>query len=122
MQVAVTSFVGRRREIGAVKRLVASQRLVTLSGSGGVGKTRLAVAVAGQLISDCQDGVFVVELAGVQDASVLPHTAAAALGLRDESGRPVADHLAGIAFGGQPSGPRAWRANVRFGSSYISCI
>src|ERR1035437_8116421 len=74
MQVAMTSFVGRRREIGAVKRLVASQRLVTLSGSGGVGKTRLAVAVAGQLISDCQDGVFIVELAGVQDASVLPHT------------------------------------------------
>ena len=83
-----SSFVGRRREQVQVRQALASSRLVTLSGPGGVGKTRLALRVAADLAADNPDGVRVVELAPVQDPSLVPDTAVAALGLRTAIGAP----------------------------------
>src|SRR5215470_6025163 len=83
----VTSFVGRRQEIAEVKRLLARSRLVTLTGAGGVGKTRLAVRVAGQLRRAFPDGVWLVSLADLSDPALLPATVATALGVQDFSGQ-----------------------------------
>ena len=94
----LTSFVGRETEIAAVEALLRSARLLTLTGAGGCGKTRLALHVAADLLDAYPDGVWLVELATLSDpAEVLP-AIAATLGLRDERGatslRTVADHLA----------------------------
>jgi predicted ATPase/DNA-binding CsgD family transcriptional regulator len=83
----VTSFVGRRQEIAEVKRLLARSRLVTLTGAGGVGKTRLAVRVAGQLRRAFPDGVWLVSLADLSDPALLPATVATVLGVQDFSGQ-----------------------------------
>ncbi|GAA2747291.1 ATP-binding protein [Kitasatospora cinereorecta] len=94
----VTSFVGRRREITEARRLLASSRLLTLTGPGGVGKTRLALRVAEAARRSFPDGVWLIELADLSDPSLLAHTTAEALGLHVEtSGDPVdlvIDHLA----------------------------
>lgn len=93
----VTSFVGRRQELADVRRLLSTSRLVTLTGTGGVGKTRLATRAATALRRGFSDGVRFVDLATLSDPALLPQTTAAALGLRDETMRAVdrlADHLA----------------------------
>ena len=72
--------------------LVAS-RLVTLTGIGGVGKTRLALRAASDARPDFRDGVWLVELGELRDGSLLLDTVAAALGVRDESARPLRDVL-----------------------------
>ena len=59
----LTSFVGRQQEIAEIKQLLAGTRLLTLTGSGGAGKTRLALQVAGELLGAYADGVWLVELA-----------------------------------------------------------
>lgn len=89
----VTSFVGRRRELGEIRRLLSVSRLVTLTGIGGVGKTRLATRAAAELRRTFPDGVRFVELAALTDPALLPQTVAAAFGLRDESVEPT-DRLA----------------------------
>jgi predicted ATPase/DNA-binding CsgD family transcriptional regulator len=93
-----TAFVGRSRELDGVGRLLGSARLVTLTGVGGVGKTRLAVRVAADLRRAFPDGVWVVDLAPLDDPALVTQTAATAIGVRDQSARwPVAvlsDHLA----------------------------
>ncbi|MFQ6398576.1 protein kinase domain-containing protein [Nocardia sp. KC 131] len=81
----LTSFVGRRTELSAVKNLLATSRLVTFTGVGGVGKTRLALRAASQAQRDFADGVWLVELAAVSDAALLVDVVAATLGLRDEA-------------------------------------
>ncbi|MEV4052534.1 LuxR C-terminal-related transcriptional regulator [Amycolatopsis sp. NPDC049688] len=88
----LTSFVGRRQEVGAVKRLLAAARLVTLTGAGGVGKTRLALRVAADVRRAFPDGVWLVELADLGDPRLVPNAVAAALGLRGTS-----DQAAGLA-------------------------
>ncbi|MBP2323534.1 putative ATPase/DNA-binding CsgD family transcriptional regulator [Kibdelosporangium banguiense] len=95
----VSSFIGRRRELGEVKRLLADSRLVTLTGVGGTGKTRLALRVAADVRRAFADGVWFVDLAElhdlalhtqeVQDPDVLAFLVAAALGLRDQGGAPL---------------------------------
>ncbi|MEU8619066.1 LuxR C-terminal-related transcriptional regulator [Streptomyces sp. NPDC048623] len=94
----VTSFVGRRREISEALRLLSSSRLLTLTGPGGVGKTRLALRVADRARRNHRDGVWLVELADVTDPSFLAHTTAERLGLQSEPSREsadlVIDHLA----------------------------
>jgi len=92
--VQLTSFVGRQREKAEIKRLLAATRLVTLTGSGGAGKTRLAMEAAGEMIDQSPDGVWLAELAPLSDPALVPTVVAAAAGLRDESGRPVLDALA----------------------------
>ncbi|WP_214415499.1 ATP-binding protein [Sphaerisporangium fuscum] len=81
----ITSFVGRRQEIAEVKRLLSESRLVTLTGPGGVGKTRLALRAGDQLQRSFPDGVWLVTLADLTDPGLLPETVAAALGVRNRS-------------------------------------
>ena len=95
LPVQLTSFVGREREKAEIKRLLAATRLVTLTGSGGAGKTRLAMEAGREMIDQFPDGVWVAELAPLSDPALVPKVVAAAAGLRDESGRPVLDALAG---------------------------
>lgn len=91
------SFVGRAREVAEVKRLIAANRLVTVTGSGGCGKTRLALRVAGDLVAEFPDGVWLTELAGLSDPTLVPQAVATALGLREEAERPIAEALAAHA-------------------------
>ncbi|NKQ54217.1 LuxR family transcriptional regulator [Amycolatopsis sp. K13G38] len=83
----LTSFVGRRNERAEIRRLLADARLVTLTGFGGVGKTRLALRVAQELRRAFTDGVWFVSLAGVNDPDWLPHAVSTALGLQGRSTR-----------------------------------
>ncbi|MCT9081329.1 ATP-binding protein [Streptomyces fulvoviolaceus] len=88
-----TSFVGRRHELAEAKRLLAESRLLTLTGVGGVGKTRLAGRIAEQLRRAFPDGVRMVALAGLQDEAFVPHAVVDALGIRNEAGRRPLDLL-----------------------------
>ena len=81
----LTTFVGRRHELADLKSLLSRSRLVTVTGVGGVGKTRLALRVAWQLRRSFRDGVWVVELAALRDPGLIEHTLAASLGLHDGS-------------------------------------
>ena len=87
----MTSFVGRRRELAETRRMLAGSRLLTLTGPGGVGKTRLALRMATEVRRSFPDGVWFVELAAVQDPQLLAHTLANALELRQVSADPAAD-------------------------------
>jgi predicted ATPase/class 3 adenylate cyclase len=78
----LTSFVGREREMGEVKELLATTRLVTIVGPGGIGKTRLALQVAADMVEGFPHGVWLAELAGLPDAARVPITVAAAAGVR----------------------------------------
>jgi predicted ATPase/class 3 adenylate cyclase len=90
----LTSFVGREREIAEVERLLGMTRLLTLTGSGGAGKTRLALQVAADLLANYPDGVWLVELAPLADPAVVPQTVASALSLHEQRGRPLLVTLA----------------------------
>ena len=83
-----TTFVGRTREVAEVRRLVEDQRLVTLTGAGGSGKTRLALQVAAELLDGSGDGVWLVELAQISEESLVATTMEDALGVTRQPGRP----------------------------------
>lgn len=87
----LTSFVGRRRELELTRRMLGESRLVTLTGVGGVGKTRLALRTATDVRRQFPDGAWFVELASLQDPHLLPHTVARALHLDQISADPTAD-------------------------------
>jgi predicted ATPase/class 3 adenylate cyclase/DNA-binding CsgD family transcriptional regulator len=89
----LTSFVGRDAQINDVRQILAGNRLVTLTGAGGVGKTRLAVQVAAQMAGEFADGVWYVDLAPITDPELVPLTVARALGLPDQPGRSTMDSL-----------------------------
>ncbi len=80
LPVQLTRFIGRAHELVEVNRLLAANRLVTLTGSGGVGKTRLALEAASALLEQFPDGVWLVELTSLTDAGLLPQVVARALG------------------------------------------
>ncbi len=85
----VSSFVGRHAELRALRALLPSTRILTLTGTGGVGKTRLALALAAEVLSDYPDGVWVVELAGTRDGSLVPNQIRAALELGEAMGNSL---------------------------------
>lgn len=94
-----SSFIGRAAEIEAIRRRLGEQRLVTLTGAGGVGKTRLAVRVADQLDAEFEDGVWYADLAPVTDPDVVPVAVTRALGLPDQAGRSTMDTLTHVIAG-----------------------
>ena len=94
LPLQISSFVGRDKELKEIANLIASNRLVTLVGSGGVGKTRLSLKIGEQVLEDYANGVWLVELASLLDSLLVPRTTAIAIGLRDEPRRPVIDMLA----------------------------
>ncbi len=89
----LTNFVGRQGEIENLRGALASNRLVTLTGAGGAGKTRLAVQVAAALAEQFGDGICYIDLAPITHPAVVPVTAARALGLPDQPGRSTIDTL-----------------------------
>jgi predicted ATPase/DNA-binding CsgD family transcriptional regulator len=89
-----TSFVGRRHELRQIRRLVSASRLVTITGTAGVGKTRLATRVASQMYRVYTDGVWQVDLAGLQDASLLEYALAEAWGIGGVANVPTSQLLA----------------------------
>ena len=93
LPIALTSFVGRERELSDVARLLDRNRLVTLTGAGGSGKTRLALEAARARLDECPDGVWLVELASVGDPAWVPAATASALGLTLQSRHPDLDAL-----------------------------
>ena len=96
LPLARTSFVGRGREMVVVKRLLAMTKLLTLTGTGGCGKTRLALEVAKDLVGAYPDGVWLVELAPLSDATLVKQAVAQAMGVREEPGRPLLETLKDI--------------------------
>ncbi len=97
LPASVTSFVGREKELAELAELIDRSRLVTLSGSGGCGKTRLALKFAERQLSAFPDGVWFAPLGGVTDPAIVQQTVLGALGLKDEPGKPtlttLTDHL-----------------------------
>ncbi len=96
LPLQLTSFIGREQEMLDIKRLLATSRLITLLGSGGCGKTRLALQVAADVVDTYADGVWLVELAALpshSDAATVQKAVADALGVREEAGRPLLSTL-----------------------------
>jgi predicted ATPase/class 3 adenylate cyclase len=91
--VQLTSFVGRQAEMTRLREALASNRLVTLTGAGGAGKTRLAVQIAVSIAPEYADGVWYVDLAPITDPGVLPVAVARTLGLPDQPSRSTMDTL-----------------------------
>jgi len=89
----LTRLIGREADVAAVRDLLAEHRLVTLTGPGGTGKTRLALQVGAEALADTLDGVFFVDLSSVTDADLVPQDMAAALRVRPEPGRAMLDTL-----------------------------
>ena len=89
----VSSFVGRDAELAEVRRLISISALVTLTGTGGAGKTRLGLQVAAGLLDGSGDGVWFADLAPLEDPDLVAVTVANVLGIREEPGRPMIDTL-----------------------------
>ncbi|HTM84322.1 MAG TPA: adenylate/guanylate cyclase domain-containing protein, partial [Mycobacterium sp.] len=87
----ITSFVGRGAEINEVRQILVGDRLVTLTGAGGAGKTRLAIEVAGRLATEFDDGVRYVDLAPIAGPDLAPVVMGKAFGLPDQPGRSMID-------------------------------
>jgi predicted ATPase len=99
LRAATTSFIGRESEVAELQAAVKAHRLVTLTGVGGVGKTRLAVEVAARLADEFPDGVWFFELAAVTDPAAVPDAVAAVLGITQQPGRSVAESVAAALEG-----------------------
>lgn len=93
LPLELTSFVDRRAQVAEVKNRLAASRLVTLTGIGGVGKSRIALRVAHKLAPDFTDGVWLVELGELQDPALVPEVVATSLGLRHRGAGPTSDFL-----------------------------
>lgn len=93
LPVEMTGFIGREAQLEQVRALLSTARLVTLTGVGGVGKTRLALRSAAQLAASYADGVHLADLAALTAPDLLDRAVAEALGLRDQSARPPAEAI-----------------------------
>jgi predicted ATPase/class 3 adenylate cyclase len=97
----LNSFIGRERELAEVKRLLGSTRLLTLTGTGGTGKTRLSLQVGAEMLEQFHDGVWFVEFATIDDGALVLETVAAALDLRQEAERSLTTTLTSFLRGKQ---------------------
>ena len=93
LPLQLTNFIGREKEMAEAGRLLERTRLLTLTGSGGCGKTRLSLQVAADLLEQYPHGVWLVELAALADADRVPGAVAAALGVREDAGRDITQTL-----------------------------
>ena len=93
LPVEVTSFIGRERELAQIEQMLDSARLLTLTGPGGSGKTRLAQRAASELLDRYPDGAFFVDLSSTSDAELVPSVIAGALSIREEGPRPLLETL-----------------------------
>ena len=93
--IPLTSFVGREKELEEVAKLLLKSRLLTLTGAGGVGKTRLAIQVVADVMEMFSDGVWFLDLAPLSDPSLVPSTLINLLGLQESGERSVTDLLTG---------------------------
>jgi predicted ATPase/DNA-binding SARP family transcriptional activator len=93
LPIPLTSFIGRRREIARVKDMLAQGRLVTLIGSGGCGKTRLAIQVASDLVDSFQDGVWWVDFTSLINAGLVSQKVAKVVGVHEASDMPINETL-----------------------------
>ena len=99
LRPATTSFIGRESEVAELQAAVKAHRLVTLTGVGGVGKTRLALEVAAHLADEFPDGVWFFELAAVADPAAVPDAVAAVLGITQQPGKTVTESVASALEG-----------------------
>ena len=90
----LTSFIGREKAIADIKALLGKTRLLTLTGSGGSGKTRLSLQVAAETLEQFPDGVWFVELAPLADPNLVPQAVASVLGVKEEPRKPITQTLA----------------------------
>jgi non-specific serine/threonine protein kinase len=93
LPLQLSSFVGREKELAEVMRLLGDARLLTLTGPGGCGKTRLALAATGELAEGFEDGVWLVELAPLADPSLVSQAVASVVGVREQPGRSLTETL-----------------------------
>lgn len=93
LPLQLTSFIGREREIDEVKLWLSVTRLLTFTGPGGSGKTRLAIQVAAESVEEFRDGVFFVSLAAITEPTLVAHTIAQTLGITESVGRSIRDSL-----------------------------
>ncbi len=94
----LTTFVGRSEEVAAVKQTLLTARLLTLTGPGGCGKTRIALHAAAEMVNGFRDGVWLVDLAPLTDADLVPASVMHSLGGREEADRPLAETLSAFLF------------------------
>ena len=93
LPVPLTSFIGREREIEDVKQLLSRTRLLTLTGAGGLGKTRLAIQSSNQILNKFKDGVWWVELAPLMDGLLVTQAVAQVLGVRESTSQPLTESV-----------------------------
>ena len=91
LPVQLTRFIGRERELAELRPLVSGSRLVSLTGPGGSGKTRLAVQLAAEAVGGWENGIWFIDLSALVDPDLVSRSVAIALGVREEAGRPIAD-------------------------------
>ncbi|MGB9306200.1 MAG: adenylate/guanylate cyclase domain-containing protein [Mycobacterium sp.] len=99
LRPAVTSLIGRESEVAEIRAALGAHRLLTLTGAGGVGKTRLALEVAGQLANEFPDGTWFFDLAAVSDPAAVADAVAAVLGIAQQAGRTMGDSVAAAQEG-----------------------
>jgi predicted ATPase len=101
LPLQVTSFVGREEAMVEVTRLLTTTRLLTLTGTGGCGKTRLALQVAAEVVDAYPDGTWLVELAPLADPELVTQAVATVLAVREQPGQPILTTLVGAGWGRQ---------------------
>lgn len=93
LPLQLSSFIGREEEQDEIIQLIAKNRLVTLAGVGGIGKTRLSMQVGQELLNNYPEGIWLTSLESLSDPALVPQTIASVFGIREESARPVSERL-----------------------------
>jgi predicted ATPase/class 3 adenylate cyclase/Tfp pilus assembly protein PilF len=93
LPLQVTSFVGRERELGELRGLLEDARLVTIVGPGGIGKTRMSLQIAADVLHTCPDGAWFIEFAAIVDSALVPKAVAQVLGIREDADTPIVQAL-----------------------------